>query len=178
MDGSGTTWVDVAQVVAAAAGIAIAGLVALMPYARRPKLSLVEDPERIQSRVERTDLGGLPHIRLLVANAKRRRAAQGARVLVEWYMRRDGSGRESLAYPTLSWPSVGGEAEAGSVVVFAGGQRPIALGRFIRVCLNQHGRIARPDHYRQDFAPVPRGFPIFRTPRTQSAGTCSSPTWT
>jgi hypothetical protein len=92
----------------------------VMPFARRPRLSVTEDLDRVRSRVEETSEGDLPHIRLLVANEKRRRAAQGTRVLVEWYQAREGE-RVSLAHPSLGWPSAP-EAEAtGSVVVFAGG---------------------------------------------------------
>lgn len=70
MEGGGTTWVDGAQVVAAVAGILIAALVAFMPFARRPRLSISEDEERAHSRVEESPVGQLPHVRLLVANAK------------------------------------------------------------------------------------------------------------
>jgi hypothetical protein len=116
MDEGGTTWVDVAQAVAAVAGIGIAGLVAFMPFARRPRLSVTEAPDRVQSQVEKTIVGELPHIRLLVANGKRRRAAQATRVLVEWYQARGGP-KVSLAHPSLGWPSTPEAAATSSVVV-------------------------------------------------------------
>ena len=177
-DGGGTTWIDVAQVVAAGAGIAVAGLVAFMPYVRRPRLSIAEDPERVQSRVETTNVGELPHVRLLVANKRRRRAAQGTRVAVEWYQPRSGP-KVSLAHPFLGWPSTR-EAEAtGSVVVFAGGHRPVSLGQLIRVRLADDGAIARPVQWTQTVGPGgpgppgmpqpgPPGFPHF--PQEDAAG--------
>jgi hypothetical protein len=153
--------VDVAQVVAAGAGIVIAALVAFMPYVRRPRLSITEDAERVHSRVEDTPAGQLPHVRLLVGNAKRKRAAQGTRVLVEWYQARNGK-RVSLAHPSLGWPSAP-EAEATSaVVVFAGGHRPVSLGRLIRVLVEDDGTMRRPESYTQRVGEVvPRRFPHF-----------------
>lgn len=130
-----------AQLVAATAGVVIAGLVAFMPYARRPKLSIEEDRDRSNSRVElSTALGGLPHVRLLVSNAKRRRAAQGVRVLVEGYtvVGSHAAVLTTLGHPSLDWPSTG-EAPTGAVTVFAGGARPITLGYFVRVRRDQAG---------------------------------------
>jgi hypothetical protein len=43
--------------VTAAVGLLVAALVAVMPYARRPKVSLEEDEARIQSRVEMSEMG-------------------------------------------------------------------------------------------------------------------------
>jgi hypothetical protein len=161
MEGSATTSVDVAQVVAAVAGIVIAALVAVMPFARRPRLSVSEDPERVHSRVEATSVGQLPHVRLLVANQKRRRAAQGTRVLVEWYQARNGE-RVSLSHPSLGWPSAPESEESASVVVFAGGHRAVSLARLIRVLVEDDGGIRRPDTYTQTIGatgPGPRRFP-------------------
>jgi hypothetical protein len=131
-----------------------------LPFARRTRLSVREDPLHVHSRVEDTTVGALPHVRLLVANAERRRAAQGTRVLVEWYQPRGGD-PVSLAHPSLGWPSAP-EAEATfSVVVFAGGQRPVSLGRLIRVAVHDDGQIWRPDTYTKELgsAPGPRKFP-------------------
>jgi hypothetical protein len=77
VEANGTTWVDVAQVVAAGAGIVVVLLGAIMPFVRRPRLSLTEDELCVHSRVEDTNVGRIPHARLLVGNAKWRRAAQG-----------------------------------------------------------------------------------------------------
>jgi hypothetical protein len=147
---TGTSWIDVAQVVAATAGILIAALVAFMPFVRRPRLSVEEDEERVASRVERiTGVGLLPHVRLLVANRKWRRAAQETRVFVEWYREQDGESRVSLGHPPLFWPSVPEEEATGGVVVFAGGRRPVGLGTLIRVRLSKSGRIERPPAWTQ-----------------------------
>jgi hypothetical protein len=165
MDEGGTTWVDVAQIVAAVAGLGVAGLVAFMPYARRPRLSVTEDAERVQSRVEQiraeqVDIGDIPHVRLLVGNKRGRRAAQATRVLVEWYQPRGGR-KESLAHPSLAWPSTT-EAEAtGSVVVFAGGHRPVSLARLIRVRLDDDGNISRPERW----VTTPGGLGLSRFPQ-------------
>jgi hypothetical protein len=123
-----------AQLLAAATGVVIAGLVAFMPYARRPKLSIEEDKDRSNSRVESSALGGLPHVRLLVTNAKRRRAAQNVRVLVEGYtpIAAHAATLTTLGHPSLEWPSAS-DAAAGAVTVFGGGARPITLGYFVRV---------------------------------------------
>jgi hypothetical protein len=126
------TGADAAQAVGALAGIVVAGLVAFMPFARRPRLSVIEDTDRVHSRAEKTPVGLLPHVRLLVRNSKRRRAAQGTRVLIEWYQPRGGA-RVSLANPSLGWPSAPESEVTGTVVVFAGGSRPVSLGRLIRV---------------------------------------------
>jgi hypothetical protein len=121
------TWIDVAQVGAAVGAIA-----------RRPKLSIEEELDRANSLVETSDLGGMPHVRILVRNVKRRRAAQGTRVLIEGYTARgsDLPGFRTLGHQSLDWPSNGEAATTGAVTVFAGGARPITLGYFIRVRIN------------------------------------------
>jgi hypothetical protein len=122
-------------------GLAVAALVAFMPYARSPKLTMQEDSERMQSRVELSGMGGLPHVRLLVANAKRRRAAHGTRVLVEGYRRQNDryGALTTLGHPSLGWPSAPEANETAAVTVFAGGTRPITLGYLIRVRLDAAG---------------------------------------
>jgi hypothetical protein len=140
------TWFDWAQVVSATAGVVIAGLVAFMPYVRRPRLSIEEDLDRANSRVEMSVMGGMPHVRLLVANDGRRRAAQGTRVLVEGYMAHAAHAATltTLGHPSLDWPSTGEAAATGAVTVFAGGARPITLGYFIRVRRDATGALLRP----------------------------------
>jgi hypothetical protein len=83
-----TTWdriVDVATVAGALAGVTVAALVAVMPDAGRPRLSLVEDRDKAHSAVESTPVGGMPYLRVLVANRGGRRAAQNTRVQAEGY---------------------------------------------------------------------------------------------
>jgi hypothetical protein len=123
----------VAGVVIAGLGVVIAVLVAVMPYARRPRLSIEKDLDGSHSRVEHAPLGGLPHVRLLVSNSKRRRAAKGARVLVEGYtvVGSHQPALDTLGHPSLEWPSAT-DAEAGAVTVFGGGSRPITLGYLVR----------------------------------------------
>jgi len=137
------TWIDWATVVAAATGILVAALVAVMPFARRPEVKIEEDADRANSRVEATDRGGLPHVRLLVANSKRRRSAQETRVLVEGYavVGSHQPAMTTLGHPSLEWPST---AEGAAVTVFAGGVRPVTLGYFIRVRRNERGAMLRP----------------------------------
>lgn len=143
------TWVDAAQVVTAAVGLIVAGLVAFMPYARRPKLGIEEDADRSNWRVEASPLGGLPHLRLLVSNAKRRRAAQGARILVEGYTIQGShaAAPTTLGHPSLEWPSTREDAAGtGGVTVFAGAKRPITLGYLVRVRRDADGEL----HYVRD----------------------------
>jgi hypothetical protein len=107
-------------------------------------------------------VGSLPHIRLLVANASRRRAARETRVFLEWYEARNGARRCSLAHPALGWPSAPEAGASGSVVVFAGGRRPVSLGKFIRVGADpQDGTLWRPETYSLEVGPLhgPRSFP-------------------
>jgi hypothetical protein len=105
----GVTWVDAAQVVTAAAGLIVAGLVAVMPHLRRPKLRIEEERDKANSRVEASIMGGMPHVRILVRNAKRRRAAKGTRVLIEGYRPKSDPGATitTLGHPSLDWPSTG-----------------------------------------------------------------------
>lgn len=143
----GETWVDVAGVITAVAGITIAGLVAFMPFARRPKLAIEEDPDRANSRVESSGQGGLPHVRLLVTNSKHRRSAKGTHVLVEGYtvVGSHQPALTTLGHPSLEWPSSAEGAATGAVTVFAGGARPITLGYFIRVRRDEsRGGLLRP----------------------------------
>ena len=133
---SGVSWVDAAQVGTAAVGLLVAALVAFMPYARRPRLRIEEDEDGSNSRVETSPLGGLPHVRLIVANARGRRAAKGTRVLVQGFTVQGShqAAPTTLGHPSLEWPSTReDEARTGAVTVFAGAERPITLGYFLRV---------------------------------------------
>jgi hypothetical protein len=130
-----------AQVIGALLAVGVAALVAFMPYARRPKLRIEEERDRANSRVESSrGLGGLPHVRLLVSNASRRRAAQGARVLVEGYAEvADHEAKfVTFGHTSLEWPTAS-DIEGGAVTVFAGGARPITLGYFMRAWRDQDG---------------------------------------
>jgi hypothetical protein len=146
-----------AQLVAAAAGVAIAGLVAFMPYARRPRLSIEEDLDRSNSRVESSGLGGLPHVRLLVSNARGRRAAQGTRVLFQGYrmVAADTTTLVTLGHPSLEWPTAS-DVGGGAVTVFGGGARPITLGYFLRAWRDDDGELhyVRERDYRSGEAEV------------------------
>jgi hypothetical protein len=136
-----------AQFITALLAVGIAGLVAFMPYARRPKLRIEEERDRANSRVESSDLGGLPHVRLLVSNARGRRAAQGARVLVEGYT--EVAAHEAtfvtFGHPSLQWPTAS-DVDAAAVTVFGGGARPITLGYFVRAWRDQDGLHYVPEH--------------------------------
>ena len=117
-------WADYVTALAAAGAVAAAVGVPLTAYARRPRLSIVEDKERIHTRLE-AGAAKVPWIRLLVCNRAWRRAAQGTRVLVESYRENvEGSTPVTMGSPELGWPStevpVGGGA-----IVFAGGTRPV-----------------------------------------------------
>jgi hypothetical protein len=139
--GDDATWVELAQAFTAVAGLVVAALVAFMPYARRPKLSIEEDLDRIHSRVESSPAGGLPHVRVLVSDAQRRRAAHGTRVLLEGYRQQGKPDVEmtTLGHPSLGWPSAPETEATASAIVFAGGKRPITLGYFIRAYVTESG---------------------------------------
>jgi hypothetical protein len=78
----GFPWLGAAQVVAAVFAVLAAVAIPVVAFFRAPKLSILEDTEAAHSRVEGT---GLPYIRLLVTNARFRRAGHHAQVLVERY---------------------------------------------------------------------------------------------
>jgi hypothetical protein len=136
------TFYEWAQVVGTLLAVGVAGLVAFMPYARRPKLTIEEERDRANSRVESSQLGGLPHVRLLVSNARGRRAAQGARVLVEGYtsLADPEAMFVTFGHPSLEWPSAS-DVDSGAVTVFGGGARPITLGYFERAWRDQEGEL-------------------------------------
>jgi hypothetical protein len=77
------------------------------PYWRRPSLSLREDTEHTHSRVEGDEI---PYLRLLVRNAKGKRSAKHARVVLDGY--RGAESRDPftrLGSPFLGWSSVSGQ---------------------------------------------------------------------
>ena len=131
----GATTFEWVQVFAASMGVIVAGLVAFMPYARRPKLRIREDRQRAELVVESSAMGTMPHVRLLVTNTRWRRAAQGTRVIVEGFRERRAPDTtfRTLGHPSLQWPSTDQvTAQTNALTVFAGGARPITLGYFIR----------------------------------------------
>lgn len=135
---------------------------AVLPYWRRPNLSLETDPERTHSRVEGD---GLPYIRLLVRNAKGKRSAKQARVVLDGYRRAESTDPFTrLGSPFLGWPSAFGQDSDSYVsVIFSDAARPVGLGRFRRVRMNPDGRLEREERYTQALtAPGPgpvRHFP-------------------
>jgi hypothetical protein len=126
----------------------------VLPYHRRPNLSLLEDDERTHSRVEGD---GVPYVRLLVRNAKGKRSAKHARVVLDGY-RSAGSTDPfvRLGSPFLGWPSVGGQDSDSYVsVVFSDAARPVGLGRFKRVRVSpDDGLREREERYRQALGSV------------------------
>lgn len=134
-------------------GISAIALVAsiaafVIPYWRRPSLSLQEDPERTHSRVEGN---GIPHIRLLVRNAKGKRSAKQARVVLDGYRSAASpSPLTRLGSPFLAWPSAfGQDSDSYISVVFSDAARPVGLGQFRRVRVNPDGKLERAEVYTQ-----------------------------
>lgn len=156
----GTTWeaiVDAATVTTGVLGVVVAALVAFMPYARRPRLSLIEDADKVHSHVESTPLGPMPYLRVLACNARRRRAALGTRVLIEGYRPLEMTAQPltTLGHPSLGWPSAPEADETAAVMIFPGGFRPVGLGRLIRVRLDETGKLMRPNVQLPDGRVVP-----------------------
>lgn len=145
--------------------VSIAALV--IPYWRRPSLSLHVDPERTHSRVEGD---GLPYVRLLVRNAKGKRSAKNARVVLDGYSHAAiGDPLTPLGSPFLGWPSIFGQDSDSYVsVVFSDAARPVGLGRFARVRVDPDKRLEREARYTQDLAP-PQAGPIRHFPDVQAA---------
>jgi hypothetical protein len=127
----------------------------IVPYWRRPRLSLRRDQERTHSRVEGNCV---PYLRLLVGNAKRKRSAQHARVLLDGY--RAAGAREPLTRlgsPFLGWPSVTGQdSDSYVAVVFSNAERPVGLGQLARVKTNEDDRLVKEVRWTQGLA-VPEG---------------------
>jgi hypothetical protein len=147
----GRTLLDWAPLAIAAVALLASVAALVVPYWRRPSLSLHEDLERTHSRVEGD---GTPCLRLLVRNAKGKRSAKDARVVLDGYKRAESAGSLArLGSPFLGWPSVFGQDSDSYVsVVFSDAARPVGLGRFRRVRVNpEDGLREREERYRQDF---------------------------
>jgi hypothetical protein len=97
-----------------------------MPFARRPRVTLRKDMGRHHTQLEGTG-SVAPWIRILVRNARGRRAAHGTRVLVESYREAGGAEIVTLGSPELGWPSTS-LSPGGGPVVFSGGDRPLDFG--------------------------------------------------
>jgi hypothetical protein len=154
----GQAVLDWLPVLLSGAAILISVAALIVPYLRRPSLALRDDPEQTHSHVEGDEIP-IPHVRLLVRNAKRRRSAKNARVVLDGY-RTAGSTDPltRLGSPFLGWPSIFGQSSDSYVsVVFSDAARPVGLGRFFRVRVNPDGRRERVEQYRQDLgAPTDR----------------------
>jgi hypothetical protein len=141
--------------------LASIGAVAL-PYWRRPNLHLEADPERTHSRVEGN---GIPHIRLLVRNAKGKRSATHTRVVLDGYRRaKTRQPLTRLGSPFLGWPSIfGQDSDSYVAVIFSDAARPVGLGRFARVRVDpDDGRLEREERYTQTVGGAPIGLPPVR----------------
>jgi hypothetical protein len=102
----GQALLDWAPLIVSAVALLVSIAAVIVPYWRRPSLSLHEDPERTHSRVEGN---GLPHLRVLVRNAKGKRSAKNARVVLDGYRAATSDGPFTrLASPFLGWPSAFG----------------------------------------------------------------------
>jgi len=120
--------------------LAVSIAAAVLPYYRRPKLSLRED-DRGESRIEGN---GLPYLRALVHNKKGKRSAKRARVVLDGYRRIGSHEFTRLASPFLAWPSVfGQESDSYVEVIFPDASRPVGIGRFMRVKLDDEGKLVR-----------------------------------
>ena len=118
-------WIELAVAIGTIALAAAAFTQMFAEVRSRPDLTLELDTDDIQTRLEGP---GMPWIRLMVRNRKRRRAATGTRVLVDQY--REKASRASpvsLAGPELGWPSTH-LAEGEGPVVFGGTARPLDFG--------------------------------------------------
>ena len=136
-----STWTVWAQTVIAVGALATAALVPLTAYWRRPSLWLSEDTEGANSRVE---ANGIAYLRLLIGNKKRKRAAQGTRMIVESYHPRTAPAEvTTLGHPSLDWPSAPEAADTATVVMFGGWSRPVGFGRLIHVQRDAEGAIMR-----------------------------------
>jgi hypothetical protein len=116
----------------------------LLSYLRRPKVSIEEDTDRVQSHLEGAGRN-IPYIRLLGSNRGWRRAARETQVIVLGY-RRAGeppSKMVSLGSPTLGWTSA--EAPNAALTVFPGLSRPFDLGSLFPGHRDDAGRLLTRD---------------------------------
>jgi hypothetical protein len=118
--------------------LVVSVLAAILPYWRRPSLSLHEDAEYEHSRVEGN---GVPHLRALVHNKKGKRSARHARVVLDGYRKVGADGSYTrLGSPFLGWPSVFGQDNDSYVeVIFPNSSRPVGLGQFHRTAMVDAG---------------------------------------
>jgi hypothetical protein len=106
---------------------AAAFLQIVMGSVSRPDFTLEVEEERVHTRLEGSP-PRMPWIRLVVRNGRRRRAAHGARVLVQWYRAALYDTKVvSLAGPELGWPSTS-VREGDGAVIFGGTSRPVDFG--------------------------------------------------
>jgi hypothetical protein len=125
--GQVTDWSAVGAI-GASAGVGLGFGRVFLGLTRRPRLTLEEDTDRVQSRVE---ADGWPYVRILARNGRFSRGAKGARVIVESY-RQPGQAlteRITLGSPSLGWTSGDLETSAdGSLTIPPGVARPLDLG--------------------------------------------------
>jgi hypothetical protein len=124
-----TDWTAITTALAAVAAVIAAISIPLTAYARRPRVRLHVDTSGTHSRLEGSADQRLPWIRLLASNGRRRRAATGARVLVEGYRAApEGSEVVRVGSPSLGWTS---QPDA-ALGIFAGETRSVDLGTLIK----------------------------------------------
>jgi hypothetical protein len=140
------SWPDYAQIATAVGALLAVVLVALMPFVRRPRLTIVEDESGIHTQLEGPG-SVIPWIRLIVRNARLRRAATNARVLVEGYREVGGSGKPvTLGSPEAGWPSTAIPV-GGGPVIFSGGERPVDFAALTRVNRDEAGNFVGAGNY-------------------------------
>lgn len=128
-----------------ALAIVISAAALVVPYYRRPSLSLETDKDREHSHVEGD---GVPYLRALVRNKKGKRAARHVRVVLDGYKRPGEVGWRRIGSPFLAWPSTFGQNSGFYVdVIFAGADRPVGVGRFVRVRTDGAGHLLHREVY-------------------------------
>jgi hypothetical protein len=136
---------DALQAVAAIGAVVAAVGIPLTAYSRRPRLSIAS---RSDVRVAGGAYLGLPEQELraylTILNRRHRRAARGARVIVDslWPTSRPEE-RSDLAHPELLWANQ--NSGSNETIVFAGGSQSVELGRPVALVRNAMGRIAPND---------------------------------
>lgn len=147
--GTGIDWGTAVPIAISLIALAVSVAALVIPYLRRPSLSLHKDYEATHSRVEGN---GVPYLRLLVENERGKRSAKHARAVLDGY--RPQASRdplERLGSPFLGWPSVSGQDSDSYVeVIFSNAERPVGLGQFRRVKLRGDGMIERYPRYSTD----------------------------
>jgi hypothetical protein len=133
------------QVVAAIGAVLAAVAIPLTAYARRPRLSI---GPRADVRLAGGVYLGLPEQELraylTVMNERYRRAAQGARVVVDSvWPAANPSDRHDLSHPELLWANA--NPRSNEAILFPGGSQTVELGRPLALVRNAPGRIAPND---------------------------------